>query len=392
MHILYLIDSLAPGGAERSLASLAPAFRERGVRLDVAYLKERPGVQAELEAAGATLYCLAGRGGRLGSIRRTIKLMDQLRPDLVHTTLFESDIAGRVGASRLGVPCVSSFVNETYGPEQFSDPNLRSWKLKGSQVLDSFTARSVTRFHAITNHVADVMADRLNVPRDRIDVVPRGRDPVVLGSRTSERARRVRSSLGLRPETPLALAAARHEYQKGLDILLDAWPMVLRELPHARLLIAGREGNQTAHLRSLAEQLRLEDSVTFLGVRGDVPDLLAAADAFVFPSRFEGLGSVLLEVMALEAPIVASDLPAIRETVVGEDRAVLVPPERPDALARGIVATLAGSTAAARRAKMARATFLDRYTTDRVAEQMMACYGRTLASLSPERRRASLVN
>ena len=53
VRVLYLIDSLAAGGAERSLAALAPAYRERDLRLTVGYLHERPGVQAELEAAGA---------------------------------------------------------------------------------------------------------------------------------------------------------------------------------------------------------------------------------------------------------------------------------------------------------------------------------------------------
>ena len=53
LRILYLIDSLAGGGAERSLAALAPAYRDRDLRLTVAYLHERPGVRAELEAAGA---------------------------------------------------------------------------------------------------------------------------------------------------------------------------------------------------------------------------------------------------------------------------------------------------------------------------------------------------
>ncbi|HEV2928003.1 MAG TPA: hypothetical protein VGW74_04870, partial [Propionibacteriaceae bacterium] len=62
MRVLYVIDSLVPGGAERSLAALAPAYGERGVALDVAYLHDRPGVQAELESAGATVLCVAGPG------------------------------------------------------------------------------------------------------------------------------------------------------------------------------------------------------------------------------------------------------------------------------------------------------------------------------------------
>jgi glycosyltransferase involved in cell wall biosynthesis len=108
-----------------------------------------------------------------------------------------------------------------------------------------------------------------------------------------------------------------------------------------------------------------------------VAELLCAADVFVVPSRWEGFGSVLLEAMALEAPIVASDLPAVRE-VVGDD-APLVPPDRPDALAAAVTATLADPDGAARRAARARERFLATFTIDRVADGMAGFYRRALA-------------
>jgi glycosyltransferase involved in cell wall biosynthesis len=99
---------------------------------------------------------------------------------------------------------------------------------------------------------------------------------------------------------------------------------------------------------------------------------------FVVPSRWEGFGSVLLEAMALEAPIVASDLPAVRE-VVGDDAALLVPPDRPDALAAAVTAVLADPDGAARRAARARERFLATFTIDRVADGMAGFYRRALA-------------
>src|SRR5438132_1164237 len=119
MHVLYLIDSLhAGGGAEESLAALAPKLVARGATLDVAYLRERAGLQARLAQAGATVFSLAGWGGRAGWIRRARKLIHIRRPDLIHTTLFESDVVGRVAARMSGLPVVSSLVNVAYGSEQ----------------------------------------------------------------------------------------------------------------------------------------------------------------------------------------------------------------------------------------------------------------------------------
>ena len=381
MHVLYLIDSLVPGGAERSLAEMAPHLVSGGVRLDVATLHERPGVQADLVRGGVRLHRLDGGGGRIGWTRRTAQLIRQLRPDLIHTTLFEADIAGRVAAMRCRAPVVSSLVNVAYGPEQhMALGSAGSARLRAAQLLDGLTARRVVRFHAISAHVGDLMAQRLRLPLDRVEVVPRGRDPRRLGTRTSDRRDRARVALGVEPGTPVILAAARHEHQKGLDVLLCAVPLVLERMPAARVVVAGRTGNQTPLLRSIVSRLRVERAVRFIGARDDVPELLCAADVFVSPSRWEGLGSVLLEAMALEAPIVASDLPAVREVVTDGVTALLVPPEQPEALAASLVNTLADPAGAASRGRAARARFLGEYSIERIADRMHAFYDHALST------------
>jgi glycosyltransferase involved in cell wall biosynthesis len=384
VRVLCLIDSLAAGGAERSLAALAPAYRDRGVELAVAYLHERPGVRADLETAGAEVGSLAGPGGLAGAVWRARRLLSARHPDLVHTTLFEADLVGRTAAALGGVPVVSSLVNAAYGPGQAAAPGLRRWKLGAARAADAVTARRVVRFHAISSHVATLMAARLRIRRERIDVVPRGRDPAALGTRAPARRAAARAALSVDPSTPLLLAAARHEHQKGLDVLLEAFPAVLRRMPAARLVVAGRSGNQTPLLEATAARLGLGGSVSFLGVRADVAELLCAADVFAVPSRWEGFGSVLLEAMALEAPIVATDLPAIREVVADGTTAMLVPPGRPAALAAALTTTLTDPASAAR-ARRARDRFLEHFTIDRVADGMVAFYERALAT-----RRAAL--
>jgi glycosyltransferase involved in cell wall biosynthesis len=374
VRVLYVIDSLAPGGAESSLAALAAFYPERGVELEVAYLNDRPGLQQRLEASGARLTSLAGPGGRPGSVRRTAALVRSRRPELVHTTLFEADIAGRLAAVAARVPVVSSLVNVGYGPEQRADPGIRAWRLIGAQFVDMATARVVRRFHAVSHHVADVMARRLLLPRSRVDVVPRGRDPAALGTRTPERTARARALLGAAPADALLLAVARQEYQKGLDILLRALPQVRQEVPGARLVVAGREGNQTAALQEIAGELALGDGVTFLGARADVPDLLCAADVFALPTRREGFPGAVLEAMALEAPIVATAIPTVSEAVVAGEHALLVPPDDPGALASAIVSALRSPDATRQRARAARARFLESFTIERAADGMVRLY------------------
>ena len=125
MHVLYVIDSLdRPGGAEQALAAMAPPLVAAGVRLDIAYLTERPGFQDDLRAAGAEVFPVI-ESDRRRRTRGLASLVRERRPDLVHTTLYEADLAGRVAATMTRTPVVSSLVNVAYGPEHRNAPASR---------------------------------------------------------------------------------------------------------------------------------------------------------------------------------------------------------------------------------------------------------------------------
>jgi glycosyltransferase involved in cell wall biosynthesis len=376
MHVLYVIDSLdRPGGAEQALAATAPRLVERGLRLDVAYLLDRDGFQDELRAAGVGVHLVPGRSRRDNVVRLT-SLIRRLSPDLVHTTLYEADLAGRVAAGVARVPVVSSLVNAAYGPEHVGAPHLTPWKVRAAQGLDAASARLVRRFHAISHHVADTMARRLLIPRSRIDVVPRGRDPLRLATRTPANRAAVRAELGLTDATPVVLAAARHEYQKGLDVLVTALGTVRRLVPGTVLLVAGRFGEESDRLRAAADAAGVADAVRLLGARTDVPELLGAGDVFVAPSRWEGLGSAALEAMGVGVPLVVSDVPALRELVGGADCARLVAPDAPDPLAAAIVTSLRDRADAETRARAGQRRFGDRFDLDRVVDRTADFYRR----------------
>ncbi|MFJ1757965.1 glycosyltransferase family 4 protein [Kitasatospora sp. NPDC088134] len=377
MRVVYVIDSVSRvGGAEQGLVAMAPLLVRSGVELHVAFLKESPGgFQEELRAAGAgVLPVLRGsRSARVAGLRDEFR---RLRPELVHTTLYESDVLGRAAALSVRVPVVSSLVNAAYGPEHLHARGLHPWKVRAAQGVDALTAQGVRRFHALTEHVADVMAARLRVPRRRIDVVPRGRDVELLGSVTPERRAAVRGRLGLAEDVPVVLAAARQQYQKGLDVLVSAWPRVRAARPDAVLLLAGSRGAETARLEELAGRT---SGVRFLGPRDDVFDLMAAAEVFAVPSRWEGLGSAAMEAMGVGVPLVCADVPALRETAGSEECALLVPPERPEELAAALLRALDGRGEALVRAKAARARFLGRFTLPQVSARMVEFYERALA-------------
>lgn len=376
MRVLTIIDSLAVGGAERSLSMITPHLVTRGVEMHVAYLKDTAGLATELREAGATLHSLEHHWGRLGALVPAVRLVRELSPDLVHTTLFEADIIGRTAARLGGAPVVSSFVTESYGPEHYANPEYQRWKVRAAQIADAATARLVKRFHAVSAASASVMARRLRISPGKIDVIARGRDRHRLGERSEERRRRARAEFG---DGPLVLAAARHFHLKGLDVLVEAFADVVRQVPGARLVIAGRQGPATPELRRIIERHGIRDHVILAGYRDDVPELMCAADVFVLPSRAEGSPGVLIEAMAMEVPTVATDIPSVRE-VAGDDppTAALCPPESVQAMAEAIAMLLTDADLAARLAASGRHRFVAHYAMDATADATLDFYRRCL--------------
>jgi glycosyltransferase involved in cell wall biosynthesis len=375
VRVTCLIDSLIAGGAERSLALLTREYVKRDIDVDVVYLYDRDNVWlAPIRDAGVKVFSAAGPYGTPGLIRRVRSLLSERRPDLLHTTLFDADVVGRLAALGKGTTVVSSLVNEAYGIEQSENPGLHSYKLRAAQLIDAVTARRVRRFHAVSNSVAERMAGKLRVPRDRIDVIPRGRDPKELGENTAARRGRVRQSLALTDDDKMILAIGRHEYQKGFDVLLQAVAGVQRNV-RARLVIAGREGNETGALERQAEALGLD--VEFLGFRTDVPDLLCAADVFVSGSRWEGSPGAVIEAMALQTPIVATSIAPIQEVLGGTAGESLVATDDVAALTAAIVDALDGDQSEGLLTER-RERFLESFTLDRCVADMITFYERAL--------------
>lgn len=377
LRVLYVINGLGTGGAERSLLEMLPRLIALGVEPRVACLYRRgEGVESLVgQTAGAEVVFIDRRSllGRVYRLRREIR---KHRPDVVHTVIFESDICGRLASWKAGPVVLTSLVNTSYEPVRLHDPRISRTKLRVAKLLDGWTARHFTHhFHAISETTKSSAVANLHIDPKRITVIPRGRDRKRLGWRSAERRRRSRRSLGVDDDCHLVVTVGRQEYQKGQKYLLLALPELLRKHVRLQVMIAGRDGAATADLRAIVEEQRVSAVVHFLGHREDVPDLLAAADVFVFPSLYEGLGGAMLEAMALGVPIVASDIPAVRETLFANHLGYLVEPADHIALAAAIDFVL--SRDAFERDRLAAVTeeaFASRFDIDSVSQRLVHLY------------------
>lgn len=360
------------GGAEVSTVALLRALQGDEVTFGVVILFGPPKSRwiNELKHAGVTFH--EAPRGFLRRIRFIDRVVRDWEPDLIHATLFDADIPARVVGVRRRIPVLSSLVNTEYSTAARSaSPSPR--KLELARIINLITARlAVTHFHSISAAVTQHAETRLRIDARRITCVPRGRDPQALRRRGERDRLEIRRDLGVGTGQTLVLNIGRQEPQKGQRDLVAAFARLRSKVPDAVLLIAGREGSATESIHSQVEQLGLRESVRFLGVRGDVGDLLAACDLFAFPSLWEGLGGALIEALALEAPIVSYDVPAVREVLGG--CGVLVEPGDIEALSDAMAATASSTSRESSRVLAGRRRFEQVYTVSAMSAGMKALY------------------
>jgi glycosyltransferase involved in cell wall biosynthesis len=176
-------------------------------------------------------------------------------------------------------------------------------------------ARHAKRVIAVSRATANDLIDLYSVAPERISIIPNGVDERFKPQR-HEDCEGFRSARGF---GPYFLYLGTLQPRKNLTTLLKAWELTAARHAGYRLVIAGPPGWHNSELMKLSQRLNLSDSVTFLGWLPDeeIPLLLGAATALLFPSLYEGFGLPVLEAMACRTPVVVSDAPALKEVAEG---------------------------------------------------------------------------
>lgn len=361
LTIAHVTGETGFSGGEVQVFLLMEGLGRRGHR---SFLLCPPGSRSEEEAQRRGIEVLPVRMRSSLSPVAVLRAAAALRacaPDLVHLHTGRANWVGGVAAARLGLPAIT-----TRRMDRPVRPGLRTRWLYGRGVR-----------HAVAISLA--VAQRLHaggVPPEKTSIIRSAVDPKSL--RSSRDRESVRRELGIADQALCLLVLAALVRRKGVDVLLDALAR-LSEPP--TVLIAG-EGPLRGALEARSASLGLSD-VRFLGRREDKPDLLAACDALVLPSRREGLGVAALEAMACARPVIASRVGGLAEVVCDGETGLLVPSDDPAALA-GAIATLQHD--AALRERMG-AAGPSRVAAGHLAETMCeayeALYRRVLAGSHP---------
>lgn len=164
--------------------------------------------------------------------------------------------------------------------------------------------------------------------------------------------------------------------QKGYPFILQAMAAVIKSRPDCLLAIAG-DGELRPELEKQTQDLGISDHVKFLGLCNDIPALMRQWDIFVLSSLWEGLPTVILEAMACDLPVIATDIPGTNELVEDKHTGLLVPQKDPEALAEAILSLLRYPQLRDDLVKNARKQ-LEQYDIKTIAEQYWNLYQKTM--------------
>jgi glycosyltransferase involved in cell wall biosynthesis len=186
---------------------------------------------------------------------------------------------------------------------------------------------------AVSSEIRDQLL-RAGAAPDRVSVVLNGIDPDAF-RRTPEKRYTLREKFGVRPEDTVIGSVGRLEPQKRFDLLIDSIAILRARWPRLKLMIAG-DGSLQQELQRQIDSAGLDESCVLLGLRRDIVDLHHVFDLYVQSSDYEGTPNAVLEAMALETPLVATDVGGTAELLRTEVDGIVVPVGSPQVLAAAI--------------------------------------------------------
>jgi glycosyltransferase involved in cell wall biosynthesis len=364
-HVVYLAHTLTVGGAEEMVLNLVrhlPGEFDRSV-----VCIDRPGpIGEEVRRTGTPLSALGLVPGltRPADLLHLQRFLQQCAPTIVHTFLLTASLYGRFAAMQAGVPIIIGTEVNIYERKRAAHRAAERWLMRHTDTVIA-SAASVREFY-----VKQIAADP-----DKVVVIYNAVDWSQLDVTVPRPL--FRQQLGIPVDAPVAGIIARLTEQKAHRVLLDA--LVARpELAAAHLLVIG-DGELRGSLEQHAGSLGVAARVHFAGARRDLGNVLAAIDAFVMPSLWEGLPLSLVLAMGAGLPVIASRVAGIPEVVRHGETGWLTTPGDAGDLAAALVRVLGDARLRSQLGSNAKAFVVPRFGVDGYIASVTALYRRLLA-------------
>jgi len=317
----------------------------------------------------------------LRAFTRLVGEMRKARPQIVHTHMAKAGLLGRLAAA-------------VYNLTRGSAPRARIIHTYHGHVLEGYFSPLMTRlfvgFEQMLARVSDAIVaispaierelrDNFHIGRaDQYRVVPLGFDLTSFAEINDATRIRARQDLHLAADADVVCTVGRLTAIKQHRLFLETIAHVAKQRPALVALIAG-DGELRAELEAYAAELGITDRVRFLGWRRDLATIYAASDVFLLTSRNEGTPVALIEAMASGIPGVSTDVGGVKDVIVSDQAGARVGEHRAEALALPVVRYLADPVRRRESGLTARAAVLDRFSLDRLVDDVRRLYRELLA-------------
>jgi len=375
------------GGPEKTILFSALETDRSAFDITVAYLKSADDPEFDLDQRARQLgvdsfYTIDEHYKfDIGGIRRLLALLREKNIDILHAHCYKSDLYGLI----LRRFHKMKLVTTAHGPLASFKYFWASKNWRVRYLYDQIDLR-ILKYFDVVFMVSDTM--RGIIGRHRVDpekmIWIRNAIDSNYFRRSAASRDALRKEFGIPAGATVVGAVGRLNGEKDYPNLLRAAKQLLATRPDMHFVIAGK-GELEQELRQMAAQLGVADRVTFLGHFHDVRKVFELMDVYVLSSTREGLPNTVLEAMALEVPIVSTDVDGVREAVADGCEAVLVPAQDSDRLASGIALMLDDEALRSRLVRNARRKIESEFSFARRTRKMEDMYRRLMADPGPTR-------
>jgi L-malate glycosyltransferase len=363
LRVLYTVNRMDVGGSQTHLLQVLRLLDRRRFEPMLCCLSGQGALLETATQTGTTVVSV-GLGGlkspaALGALVRLTRFMRRERIDVVHNYLLRANLVGTLAARAAGIPVT---LTSKRGCHERHGLELASARLS-NRLADCVTTNA--------NAVRTFVHDNEGCPLEKMVVIPSGIDtdhfaPLPLND--------AKERLGLPADRPTVGIVTRNRVRKGVEEFVRAMAAVRERLPDASAVVVG-ELSLDDGLSGLVHTLGLDGHLHVLGPRSDMPEVLSAFDLFVLSSHDEGMSNAILEAMAMQKPVVATDVGGTSEVVQHGRTGLLVPPKDPAALAQAISQILAApQESAAAMGARGRAVVVERFSARAMVRQMEDLY------------------
>jgi glycosyltransferase involved in cell wall biosynthesis len=371
MRVLHIISSSGMYGAEAVILNLSRTLNSQahhsilGVFSNLSNPNHQLHERALQEGIESHLLVCKGQLDRT-TIAGIRDLAIHVGADVVHAHGYKADIYVYLALRGTAIPYVSTCHNWLN-----NDITVRLYG-----IADRFVLRNYMRVVAVSADVQQRLR-KAGVAREKISPIRNGIDLQPFENATPA----IRPAADSKENSLRIGLIGRLSPEKGIDIFLRAAALVLPEFPNARFLLVG-EGPDRDKLELLIDELKMRDSISFLGRRDDMPSIYASLDVMVSASRFEGLPMAILEGMATGLPLVATAVGEVSTVVLEGRTGLLVKPEDPNALAEKILELLRDPAKRRRFGTAARKLIQQEYSSQRMTSDYLRIYSEAIAIAS----------